>query len=120
MCEGEYLCHEIENFSDMKWASRWTDDNGGKITVYYPDSSFMCSIVKGMGTFSNPEHDQFEIWFDDEEEPRSRVHTDTIMKEIEAKYLVWYKKNNEFKTISNENDKHSRQRTTVPNNMGLR
>jgi hypothetical protein len=106
MREGEYFCHEIRDFSDMEWASRWQSDDGGKITVYYPDSSFMCSIVKGMGTFSNSDYDQFEIWFHDEEEPRPRVHTNLIMNEIEAKYLVWYERNNEFKTISNGNDKH--------------
>lgn len=108
MQEGEYFCHEIRDFSDMKWTRRWGVDIGGKITVYYPDSSFMCSIVKGMGTFSNSNYDQFEIWFHDEEEPRPRVHTNLIMNEIESKYLVWYERNNEFKTISNGNDKHRR------------
>jgi hypothetical protein len=103
---GEYLCHQITSFSDMEWASRWRSDNGGQIKVVYPDSSFLCSIVKGMGTFSTDDH--FEVWFADEEEPRSRVSTDDIMKEIETKYLVWYERNNEFKTISNENNKHRR------------
>jgi hypothetical protein len=97
--KGHYYYPETSRFKDMKFVGKVTKYNDIKrIWVYDPNGNKLCSIIKGQHTHGDGVNN-FEVWFSDEEDPRSRVTPKQIIIELDKRVDGWYQQSFEWVKI---------------------